>query len=548
MLSMSARRFTGWLLLSLLATTSARAASLDKIEKTRQASRLSADQAILFKVQTLKGATSLPLEFLPDERMVERCGSRVVLEAHQNWDSYTPATQSRLAAILQRPSQEKTHASPDGIFLIHYDTAGGQAVPSADLDTSGIPDYVENLARYADSSYRMEVLQMGYRPPLSDGAGLYDIYTQEIPYYGYCEPVSNQCFACASFIVVHRDFFGFPPNDDPEGDQKGAMKVTIAHELHHAVQFAYTVVGSAWFFESTSTWMEDVVFDLVNDNYWYLPAFFSQPALPLTYNSIHMYGCFIWNQYLAQNFGADIIRQVWEENALSPAAATSLDQVLRNRYASDLAKEFSRFALWNFYTGRRDDGRHYEEGDHYPEMELHFNTGGPVFSGRSDTIFALAAQYVSFPSANTIEKAQLTFTGRATGEWGAHVVFHNPYSSRAYPFNLIGKNQGDTTFFGLDSFPQVVLIGAQIKTGQLSASEYFDYGYKPLPFYIRGDLNEDLAVNSQDIVYQINFLFLGILPPENRLEAAELNCDGRLSAADLVLLLHLVFLFLPPPC
>jgi len=109
-------------------------------------------------------------------------------------------------------------------------------------------------------------------------------------------------------------------------------------------------------------------------------------------------------------------------------------------------------------------------------------------------------------------------------------------------------NQGDTTFFGLDSFPQVVLIGAQIKTGQLSASEYFDYGYKPLPFYIRGDLNEDLAVNSQDIVYQINFLFLGILPPENRLEAAELNCDGRLSAADLVLLLHLVFLFLPPPC
>ncbi|MCI0406343.1 MAG: DUF6055 domain-containing protein, partial [candidate division Zixibacteria bacterium] len=299
--------------------------------------------------------------------------------------------------------------------------------------------------------------------------------------YGYTQPVSPgpaPWTDYTSFIVVHHTFLGFPPNDDPEGPQKGAMKVTMAHEFHHAIQFAYNASpsGRIWFMETTSTWMEDVVFDPVNDNYNYLPLFFTQPQTPLTNTGIHMYASFIWNQFLAQNFGPDLIRQAWQEN-ISFTAAPALDRVLQTR-STTLGKEFSRFALWNFYTGSRDDGRHYEEGSFYPEMALHNNTGGPPISGRSSAIFALAAQYETFPSADSIEKARLTFAGRPSGVWGAHVLFDNPPVFRAYPFNLIANNQGDTIFFGLDSFPRVVLIGAQIKTAQLSISEFFDYTYQ----------------------------------------------------------------------
>ncbi|MCI0406008.1 MAG: dockerin type I domain-containing protein, partial [candidate division Zixibacteria bacterium] len=63
-----------------------------------------------------------------------------------------------------------------------------------------------------------------------------------------------------------------------------------------------------------------------------------------------------------------------------------------------------------------------------------------------------------------------------------------------------------------------------------------------------GDLNEDLMVNPDDLVFMINLVFLAIAPPENRPEAADLNCDGLLGPADLVLLLNLVFLSLPPSC
>ncbi len=552
--NMSYRGLTGWLLLLLLTATSAKAAStMDKIDQAQTKGRLTADQAILLKVQALKGAKILPEEYRADQSLPERCGTRVTTEAVEVWDSYSSETQTALRQILARPGQQKSLVSPDGFFMIHYDTAGPHAVPADDEDLSGVTDYVENLARYADSSYRMEVLQLGYFSPPPDGDGKYDIYTQNLGtgLYGYCEPESPgpaPWTDYTSFIVVHHTFFGFPPNNDPDGPQKGAMKATVAHEFHHAIQFAYNASGSGriWFMEITSTWMEDVVFDPVDDNYNYLPVFFAEPHTPLTNTGIHMYASFIWNQYLAQNFGPDIIRQAWQEN-ISFNAAQALDRVLQTR-SSNLGKEFSRFALWNFYTGSRDDGQHYEEGGFYPEMVLHHNAGGPVISGRSRSIFALAAQYETFPSADSIEKSRVTFTGRPTGVWGAHVLFHNPPVLRAYPFNLIANNQGDTTFFGLDSFPRVILIGAQIKTTQLTVSEFFDYGYTAFPFYIIGDLNEDLAVTVGDIVYLSNWIFLGISPPENHLEAADLNCDGALGPADLVLLLNFVFLSSPLAC
>lgn len=551
---MNVRGFLGWSFAVLLTVPTAEAATpLDKIDQAQEQGKLSADRAILLKAKVLKGDTTLPNEYRADQPLPERCGTRITSEILENWDSYSTETRQALREIMARPVQHKSILSPDGYFEIHYDTAGPHAVPAEDGDASGTPDYADNLARYADSSYRTQVLQMGYLPPPPDGDGRYDIYTLNLGagLYGFCEPETPgpaPWTDYTSFIVVHNSFIGFPPNNDPEGAQKGAMKATIAHEFHHAVQFAYnaSTSGRLWFMEATSTWMEEVVFDPVDDNYNYLPVFFAEPQTPLTNTGIHMYSSFIWNQYLAQNFGPDIIRQAWQE-IRSFQAAAALDRVLQTRSTS-LGREFSRFALWNFYTGSRDDGQHYEEGSFYPEMTVHQNSGGPPITGRSSAIFALAAQYESFPSADSIEKAQLTFAGRSTGVWGAHVILHNPPVIRAYPFNLVANNQGDTTFFGLDSFPGVVLIGAQIKTAQLTISEYFDYSYKAFPFYMLGDLNEDLAVTVEDVVFLSNWVFLAIPPPENRPEAGDLNCDGRSGPADVVSLLNFVFLSLPFGC
>jgi hypothetical protein len=550
---MNVRGLLGWSFAVLLTVPTAEAATpLDKIDQAQVEGQLSPDEAVLLKVQVLKGAKNLPAEFRSDHPLPERCGTQVTLEVFENWNSYSPSTQSVLRETLARPAQQKSLVSPDGLFKIHYDTTGVNAVPLDDEDFSGAPDYVENLARYADSSHQMEVLHLGYRPPPFDADSLYDIYTQEIDYYGYAQPENpgpQPWNDATSFIVVHRNFVGFPPNYDPDGHQKGAMKVTVGHEYHHAIQFAYNVglQNRLWFMEVTSTWMEEMVFDPVDDNYNYLPTFFLDPQTPLTNTGIHMYGSFIWNQYLAQNFGPDLVRQTWEEN-ISFTAVSALDRVLQN-HGSTIGTEFTRFALWNFYTGSRDDGRHYEEGQFYPEMVLQLNGNSPTISGRSQSIPPLAAHYESFHSDSAVEKVRLTFVGRNSSVWGAHVLFHRPPAvTLAHAFNLNSNYRGDTTLFGPDSFPQVVLLASQIKTSQLNSLEYFDYSYWAIPLFIIGDLNEDLLVNPDDIVYMMNLVFLGLPPLENHPEAADLNCSGSFSPADLVALLRLVFLSQSPSC
>lgn len=536
------------LIIFLFAVSASASSTLDKIERARKASRLTADQAILLKAQSLKSAQRLA-EFQSDEPIPERCATRITLEALRNWNSYSPSTQTALSQLLVRPFQELGYTSPDGYFLIHYDTAGSEAVPVDDSDLSAVPDYVENLARYADSSWRKEVIQMGYLPPPTDGDGKYDIYTQEIPYYGYTEgetPGPAPWNDYTSFIVVHRNFLGFPPNNDPEGPQKGAMKVTIAHEFHHAVQFAYSAFNQTWFYEVTSTWMENVVFDEVDDNYNYLYSFFSQPQTSLTDESIHMYGSFIWNSYLAQNFGADLIRQAWQANISTPAT-TSLDNVLAG-HGSNLRTEYGRFTLWNYYTGGRDDGLHYEEGSFYPLMNLHGNSGGSYLSGTSPSLLPMAAAYETFPSNNTIEKIRLTFSGSANSIWNAHLVLDGPPGTRANPLGLISSRMGDTTIFDTDSFSTVTLIGAQTKMSQLFTPASFNYTYQAFRAYLLGDLNKDSLITSSDVVLLLNYVFLGILPPENHLEAADLDCNGIATSSDVVQLLNYTFLGTVPPC
>lgn len=63
---------------------------------------------------------------------------------------------------------------------------------------------------------------------------------------------------------------------------------------------------------------------------------------------------------------------------------------------------------------------------------------------------------------------------------------------------------------------------------------------------IKGDMNGDGWLSAADVVLLLNAVFLGSPPPN--LSFHDLNCDGTVSAADLVLLLNLVFSSGPLPC
>jgi len=65
--------------------------------------------------------------------------------------------------------------------------------------------------------------------------------------------------------------------------------------------------------------------------------------------------------------------------------------------------------------------------------------------------------------------------------------------------------------------------------------------------FIRGDANGDGVINVNDVVYLINYLFIGG-PAPNPLQAGDANSDGLVNVNDVVYLINYLFIGGPPPC
>jgi hypothetical protein len=64
--------------------------------------------------------------------------------------------------------------------------------------------------------------------------------------------------------------------------------------------------------------------------------------------------------------------------------------------------------------------------------------------------------------------------------------------------------------------------------------------------YIRGDANGDGVINSADIAYLINYLFVGGPVPQPY-PAGDTNCDGIINSADVAYLINYLFVGGPTP-
>ena len=81
--------------------------------------------------------------------------------------------------------------------------------------------------------------------------------------------------ATYSYLELDNDYTN-PVYQQTKGTD--ALRVTIAHEFHHAVQFGYYQgTDGVWWQESTSTWMEEVAYPHIDDYLQYLPSFLDVP-------------------------------------------------------------------------------------------------------------------------------------------------------------------------------------------------------------------------------------------------------------------------------
>jgi hypothetical protein len=277
-------------------------------------------------------------------------------------------------------------------FCVYWARATSDAPPPS-RNKDGRPDPVPAEVRLTrdvlNHVWDRIVTRGGYKQPPKDTKGpndKLDVYLADIGdlgLYGYCVPETRQgnTKAYSGYCVLDNDYAHrqFPFHTSTQN-----LEVTAAHEFFHAVQFAYDASEDPWFMEGTATWMEDEVYDAVNDNVTYLRASsLRHPAHPLdSARGLSVYGNWIWWRYLTEvrfprrDGGLPLlVRGVWERADESGNGGAhrfrtrqysmrALAAALRAR-GTDLAAEVSRFGV---------AGRHprlaFSEGRRYPQAGL----------------------------------------------------------------------------------------------------------------------------------------------------------------------------------
>lgn len=299
----------------------------------------------------------------------------------------------RLAAhrILQRPTDggasgtgEPKYSVPasevcTARVCVHWVENDLNAPTGSDGEPATVPSWVSTTLSTVDRVYRAETGALGYRNPASDlvatdngGDARLDVYLADIGgqgLFGYCAPegpAGSSAYAAYGYCVLDNDYASrqFGTAHSPLQN----LQVTAAHEIFHAVQFGYDWTEDLWLMEGTAAWMEDELYDAVNDNRGYLsfsPLAASDMPLDFVTEQTRGYGAWIFWRFLSEWTGrgaADdpsVVRQVWQAAAGARYSTAALKRVLAARHTS-FPVALARFGMWN-----RDPSRFYSEGRAY---------------------------------------------------------------------------------------------------------------------------------------------------------------------------------------
>ena len=204
-----------------------------------------------------------------------------------------------------------------------------------------------------------------------------------------------------SYIEIDNDFPWYS-NANPPKPPIDAARVTVAHEFHHSIQFGSYAPenGSSYrgsdtyFYEVTSTSMEEFVYDHVNDYYAYMDSYFNS-----TFNSFpnHSgYNLAIWNIYLVKyydDFG--IIKRQWELMPTQRAMIAIGNSLLEK--GSTFARDYNRFGIWTYFTNFRTvPGIYFEEALYYPIVRPLVTISYPQYTYADVEAYATSNNFVKF--------------------------------------------------------------------------------------------------------------------------------------------------------
>ncbi|MGB0101801.1 MAG: MXAN_6640 family putative metalloprotease, partial [Nocardioides sp.] len=318
-------------------------------------------------------------------------------ELRRQLDELEGADRAQAAALLARPQLGRVQCFTS--VCVHWD----QGVATQ--------DYVDQVGEISDDVLATYAAA-GYRAPKPDGTrggnALLDIYLEDLGgdgLYGYCDsstpPTGSGPWDAPAYCAFDNDYAEFPSHTPTEN-----LQVTAAHELFHAVQFAYDYYEDPWFMEATATWAEDELFDGVDDNVQYLAESpLTQPATSMDRSTgLRVYGDWIFFRFLSERFTdkvggmPTVVRDIWRR---ADGATGGRDDYSIEAVANELASRRSSIrTIWaRFAAANQRPAVSYDEGraNRYPSAGT---AGGTTLTGKKRS--ATLTRRVDHLSAKTI--------------------------------------------------------------------------------------------------------------------------------------------------
>lgn len=358
-----------------------------------------------------------------------KCGMPLNDLIINNFDKFSNSQKNDFNIWNQRPVMQRNVLTPSGKFRVHYDENGTNAI-----------NYDINLFLEAvDSSYNYIVNFLGYpAPPIDNGAGggdEYDFYISNIGSSIYGETkieneISQGSKKFTSYILINNNFNGFYTQGID------AARVTVAHELLHAIQLGNYInrySQDAYFYEISSTAMEEFVYNSINDYYPYMRSFFNNPTR--SFNNTAGYDFAIWNIFLDKKYGHEILKRQWE---LMPEmrAISAINKSITEK-GSSFKDEFNTFGIWTYFTGHRADNlKYFDEGNMYPLIKnLEISYMPPSKTVNMSSNF-MANSYLRFSHrTSTINDSLITII--TNGQW--ENLLTNSLGSTSFVYELFSN-------------------------------------------------------------------------------------------------------------
>lgn len=394
-----------------------------------------------------------------------------------------PTSRERRSAqrILQRPTDGDVSQTGEPKYTVdaavtcttsvcvHWVENDANAPTGSDGDPATIPSWVSTTLSTVDSVYTTETRTLGYRAPLTDvsaadngGDGRLDVYLADVSgagLFGYCvpdDPAQDTNRSVSGYCVLDNDFASAQYGTAHTPLQN--LQVTAAHEIFHTVQFAYDWTEDLWLMEGTAAWIEDELFDGVDDNRRYLAVSpLAASDLPLDFSSDQWAGYGSWafwrflSEWMAPRGASEdqtVIRQVWEAAAGSTYSTAALGRVLAARGTS-LAEALTVFGIWN-----RNPGQFYTEGRAYHATPLlarrTFTRGSRSLRTHVTRLHHLAQRFVRFTPGTSLRghwrlRVAVAMPARSRGSHAWLVVHRRSGGVGAYPVPLNRSGDGART-------------------------------------------------------------------------------------------------------